>query len=82
MYGVLQNSLLLKINCKVIASMTASNFKELWIAIQDNGKILTCWCCKRIIPWLYEKEYTNTHGYTDPSRTSATCAVNKSAKKK
>ena len=24
--------------------MTVSNFKELWVSIQDNGKILTCWC--------------------------------------
>ena len=29
---------------KVRASMTVSNFKELRITIQDNGKILTCWC--------------------------------------
>ena len=39
--------------------MTDSNFKELWIAIWDNGKILTCWCCSHIIPCLYEKEYTD-----------------------
>ena len=72
---------MLKINCKVIAFMTVSNFKELWIAIQDNGRVLTCWCCNHVIPSLYEKEYTNTHGYTDPSCTSSACALNKSTKK-
>ena len=61
--------------------MTVSNFKELWIAIQNNGKILTCWCCNHVIPSLYEKEYTNVHGYTDPSCTSSACALNKSRKK-
>ena len=61
--------------------MTVSNFKELWIAIQDNGRVLTCWCCNHVIPSLYEKEYTNTHGYTDPSCTSSACALNKSTKK-
>ena len=30
--------------CKVKTSMRNSNFKELWVGIQDNGKILTCWC--------------------------------------
>ena len=44
-----KNSLLLKINYKVIASITVSNFKELWVAIRDNGKILTCWCCNHVI---------------------------------
>ena len=76
-----KNSLLLKINCKVTSSMTVSNFKELWVAIPDNGKILACWCCNHVIPCLYEKEYTNTHGYTDPSCTSAACAWNKNTKK-
>ena len=28
-----------------------------------------------------ETEYTNTHGYTDPSCTSAACFWNKSTKK-
>ena len=42
-------------------TMTVSNF-----AIQDNGKILTCWCCSHVIPCLYEKEYTNAHGYIYP----------------
>ena len=61
--------------------MTVSNFKELWVAIPDNGKILTCWCCNHVIPCLYEKEYTNTHGYTDLSCTYAACAWNKDTKK-
>ena len=63
-----KNSLLLKINCKVISFMTVSNF-------------MVCWCCNHIIPWLYEKEYTSTHEYADPSCTSAACAWNKSTKK-
>ena len=63
-----KNSLLLKINCKVISFMTVSNF-------------MVCWCCTHIIPWLYEKEYTSTHEYADPSCTSAACAWNKSTKK-
>ena len=50
------------------------------VAIQDNGKILTCWCCNHAIPCLYEKEYTNTDGCTDPSCTSTACAWNKSTK--
>ena len=29
--------------CKVRASITVSNCKELWDAIRDNGEILTCW---------------------------------------
>ena len=58
---------MLKINCKVIASMKVSNFNELWFAIQNNGKILTFWRCNNIIPSLYEKEYKNKHEYTTPS---------------
>ena len=54
-----QKSLLLKINCEVIASIKVSNFNELWFAIRNDGKILTCWCCNREIPCLYEKECTN-----------------------
>ena len=76
-----KNSLLLKSNCKVIASITVSNYKELWVAIQHNGEILTCWCCNHVIPCRYEKEYTNSHEYTDPSIISADCAWNKNTKK-
>ena len=57
--------------CKVRVSMTVSSFKELWVTIQDNGKILTCWCtcmagasqcCNHVIACLYKIEYANTHG--------------------
>ena len=61
-----KNSLLSKINCKAIASMTVSNLNELWVAIQNNENILTFWCCNHVIPCLYEKEHTNTHGHSDP----------------
>ena len=60
--------------------MTDSNFKELWIAIQVNGKILTCWCCSHIIPCIYEKEYTDVPMDT-LTCTSAACAWNESTKK-
>ena len=72
--------------CKVRASMTVSNFKELWVAIQDNGKILTCWCtcmsgasrcCNHVFACLYKTEYANTHGYIDPYCTLTACAWNK-----
>ena len=53
--------------------MTDSNFKELWIAIQVNGKILTCWCCSHIIPCIYENEYTDVPMDT-LTCTSAACA--------
>ena len=48
------------IYCKIRASRKISNFKELWVVIQDNGKILTflcTWasqCCNYIIACLYK----------------------------
>ena len=62
--------------------MKVSNFNELWLAIQNNGKILTFWCCNNIIPPLYEKEYKNKHEYTTPSTLLLVVLGIKAQKKK
>ena len=76
--------------CKVRASMSIHDEKELWILIQPNGKILTCWCscmagssrcCNHVIATLYKMEYANTHGYCSPACTSVPCGWNKSTKR-
>ena len=70
--------------------MKINDENELWIAVQDEGKILTTWCtctdgtsrcCYHAIALMYKLEYANTHGYIDVACTSVPCQWNKSTKK-
>ena len=76
--------------CNVRCSMKINDGNELWIAVQDEGKILTTWCtctagtsrcCNHAIALMYKLEYANTHGYIDVACTSVPCKWNKSTKK-
>ena len=62
--------------CKVRASMSIHDEKELWVAAQPDGKILTAWCscmaggsrcCSHVIAALYKVEYANNNGFLSPS---------------
>ena len=65
--------------CKVQASMSITEHRDLWIAVKKNGTIITSWCscmagtsecCNHIIATLYKAEHAYTHGYTNPASTS------------
>ena len=75
--------------CNVRASMSINEEKELWIATQPDGKILTGWCscmagafacCNHIIATLYKVEYAHSQGFCSPACTSIPCGWNKSTK--
>lgn len=76
--------------CNVRCSMKVNDENELWIAVEDEGKILTTWCtctagtsrcCNHAIALMYKLEYANTHGYIDVACTSVPYQWNKSTKK-
>eukprot|EP00795_Rhopilema_esculentum_P009831 gene9831-18406_t len=75
--------------CKVRASMSIHDEKELWVAAQPGGKILTAWCscmagasrcCNHVIAALYKVEYANMNEFLSPSCTSMPCAWNQATK--
>ena len=75
--------------CNVRASMSINEEKDLWVATQPDGKVLTAWCScmagasgcyNHIIATLYKVEYANSQGFCSPACTSIPCGWNKSTK--
>ena len=69
--------------------MSINEEKELWVATQPDGKVLTSWCscmagafgcCNLIIATLYKVEYANSQGFCSPACTSNPCGWNKPTK--
>lgn len=75
--------------CNVRASMAINEEKDLWVAVQPDGKILTAWCscmagasgcCNHVIAAMYKVEYACIQGFCSPACTSIPCGWNKSTK--